>query len=137
MVPTLPVYTENTLTGNLVVVRGKEAPESVLAGMIQSFYDAPGFWTSDRNYSVLQEELSEVGFSIGAEYWYDKTLAIRSGYHHEHQAKGNRRFFTFGIGGSYRFLVADISYLIAVNGPNSPLANTFRLSLTAEFGKVF
>jgi hypothetical protein len=137
MVPTLPVYTQDTLTGFLILVRGrgKEAPESVLAGMIQSFYDAPGFMKSDGTYSVLQEELSEVAFSIGAEYWYDKTLAIRSGYHHEHQAKGNRRFFTIGLGGRYRFLAADISYLIAVNGQNSPLANTFRFTLTAEFGK--
>jgi len=135
MVPTLPVYTRDTLTGNLILVRGKEVPESFLAGMIQSFYDAPGIMQSDRTYSVLQEELSEVAFSIGAEYWYDKTLAIRSGYHHEHQAKGNRRFFTVGIGGRYRFLAADISYLIPVNGQNSPLAKTFRFTLTAEFGK--
>lgn len=136
LVPTVPFMAEDTVTGDLYVVRGKEAPESVLAGMVQSFYDAPGFMQSDRTYSVLQEELSEVAFSIGAEYWFDKAFAIRFGYHHEHQAKGNRRFFTFGIGGKYRFLAADISYLIPVNGQNSPLAKTFRFSLAVEFGKV-
>jgi hypothetical protein len=137
MVPTLPVYAEDTLTGNLIVVRGKEVPESVLAGMIQSFYDAPGIMKSDGKYSVFQEELQEVAFSIGAEYWFDKALAIRSGYHHEHQTKGNRRFFTIGMGGTYRFLAADISYLIALNGQNSPLHNTFRFTLTAVFGKAY
>jgi hypothetical protein len=136
MVPTQPVYDVDTVTGNLMVVRGKEVPESVLTGMIQSFSDAPGFLKSDRTYSVLQEEISEINFSVGAEYWYDNTLAVRLGYHHEHQAKGNRRFFTMGIGGKYKFLSADISYLMTVNGQNSPLANTFRFTLAAEFGKT-
>lgn len=135
MVPTLPVYDEDTLTGSLTVVSGKEVPKSVLTGMIQSFYDAPGFQQADRTYSIFQEEIAEVQYSIGAEYWFDNALAIRTGYHHENQAKGNRTFFTVGLGGRYRFLAADISYLIAVNGQNSPLANTFRFTLTAEFGK--
>ncbi len=136
MVPTWPVYDVDTVTGNLIVVRGKEVPESLLTGMIQSFYDAPGFPQSDRTYSTFQEEIAEVNYSIGAEYWFDNSLAIRTGYHHENQAKGNRTFFTIGIGGRYRFLAADISYLVAVNGQNSPMANTFRLSLIAEFGKA-
>ena len=135
MVPTLPVYDVDTVTGNLIVVRGKDVPESILKGMIQSFYDAPGFQQSDRTYSTFQEEIAEVNYSIGAEYWFDNTLAIRTGYHHENQAKGNRTFFTIGIGGRYSFLAADISYLIAVNGQNSRLANTFRFTLTIEFGK--
>lgn len=136
MVPTLPVYDVDTVTGNLIIVRGKEVPESILTGMIQSFYDAPGIQQSDGTYSTFQEEMAEVNYSIGAEYWFDNALAIRSGYHHENQAKGNRNFFTVGLGGRYKFLAADISYLIAVNGQNSPLANTFRFTLTAEFGKA-
>jgi len=136
MVPSLPVGEEDTATGELIVVRGMEAPGSVLAGMAQSFYDAPGFMQSDGTYSVLREELAEVAFSIGAEYWFANAFAIRFGYHHEHQTKGNRRFFTLGMGGTFKFLAADISYLIPVNGQNSPLANTFRFTLAAEFGKV-
>lgn len=136
LVPTRPVYTEDTLTGKLIVARGKEVPNSVLTGVIQSFYDAPGFQQADRSYSIFQEEIAEVNYSIGAEYWFDNTLAIRSGYHHEHQAKGNRTFFTIGVGGRYKFLTADISYLLPVNGQNSPLANTFRFTMTAEFGKT-
>jgi len=111
-----------------------EVPESVITGMIQSFYDAPGFKKSDGTYSVFQEEISEINLSVGAEYWYDNIFAVRFGYHHENQTKGNRRFFTFGKGGRYKFLAADISYLKAVIGQNSPLDNTFRFTLNAEFG---
>ena len=91
---------------------------------------------SDGTYSTFQEEIAEVNYSIGVEFWHDNTLAIRTGYHHEHQAKGNRTFFTLGIGGRYRFLATDIPYLIPVYGSNSPLANTFRFTLIAEFGKA-
>ena len=50
MVPTPPVYATDTATGDYYIVRGKEAPESVLAGMFQSFYDAPGMLREDGTY---------------------------------------------------------------------------------------
>ncbi len=55
--------------------------------MIQSFYDAPGGFS---------EELKEITWAIGAEYWYNKQFAVRAGYFHESETKGNRQFFTFG-----------------------------------------
>ena len=133
LVPTLPVYNEDTLTGNLVLIRGKETPESVLGGMVQSLYDAPGVLQSDGTYSVFREELYEIAFGVGIEYWYHKVFAVRTGYHHEHSIKGNRRYVTLGIGGRYRFLIADISYLIATDGQNSPLHNTFRFTLATAY----
>ncbi len=136
LVPTGPVYEQDTLSGDLVVVRGMETPESVLLGMIQSIYDAPGILKEDGTYSVFREELHEINFSIGAEYWFDGIFAFRCGYHHEHPTKGNRKFFTLGFGGRYKFLAADFSYLLPVNGQNSPLANTWRFTLTAEFGRT-
>lgn len=134
LVPTSPVYTRDN-TGDLILDRGKEAPESIILGMIQSFYDAPGVWKSDGSYSILQEELNEIAYSIGAEFWHNKQFAIRTGYFHQHSTKGNWKYFTLGLGGRYGFLTADISYLIPTNGQNSPLANTFRLTLTADLGK--
>ena len=138
LVPTPPVFDDSiyAATGELVVLRGKEAPGSTVFGMIQSFYDAPGIRLEDGTYSVFREELHEISFSFGAEYWFDGKFAFRSGYHHEHATKGNRKYFTLGFGGRYKFLAADFSYLLPVNGQNSPLANTWRFTLTAEFGKT-
>jgi hypothetical protein len=138
LVPTGPVFDDSiyAATGELVVLRGKEAPASTLFGMLQSFYDAPGYRKEDGTYSVFREELHEINYSFGAEYWFDGKFAIRSGYHHEHATKGNRKFFTLGFGGRYKFLAADFSCLIPVNGQNSPLARTWRFTLTAEFGRT-
>jgi len=135
LVPTPPLYEEDSVTNELIVIRGKEAPGSVILGMFQSFYDAPGVQRSDGTYSVATEEMYEIMFGLGAEYWYKKLFAIRTGYFHEHETKGNREYFTLGIGARYRFLTCDISYLLPVQGQSSPLYNTFRIALTAEFGK--
>lgn len=135
LVPSPAVYEQDSLSGELLLIRGKEAPASVILGMFQSLYDAPGVPRSDGTYSVTAEELHEIMFGLGAEYAYMNLFAIRTGYFHEHATKGNRKYVTFGIGARYRFLAADISYLLPVNGQNSPLANTFRFTLTAEFGK--
>jgi len=137
LVPTGPVYDDSIYmaTGELVVVRGKEAPGSTVFGMIQSLYDAPGILKEDGTYSVFREELHEINFSFGAEYWFDGIFAFRCGYHHEHATKGNRKFFTVGFGGTFKFLAADFSYLLPLNGQYSPLANTWRFTLTAEFGR--
>jgi len=134
MVPTPGLYMLDTLSGDWIVIRGKEDPSSVILGMLQSFYDAPGTRRPDGSYSVLAEEIHEITFSFGAEYWYRRLVALRTGYFHEHATKGNRRYFTFGFGVRYRFLTLDISYLLPTERRYSPLFNTFRFSLSAEFG---
>jgi len=125
---------KNNFSGNdkiiWVLVRGKHAPESVIRGMLQSFIDAPGVLREDGSYSVTAEEVHEISFALGAEYWYKKLLAFRTGYFHEHASKGNRNFYTFGLGTRYRFISLDLSYLLPAVGRNSPLYNTFKLSLT-------
>ena len=135
LVPTPGVYALDSLSDDMILVRGKEDPSSVILGMLQSFYDAPGILRPNGRYSVLAEEAHEITFSFGAEYWYRKLFALRTGYFHEHATKGNRRYFTFGAGVRYRFLTFDLSYLFPTAGDNSPLFNTFRFSLSAEFGK--
>lgn len=60
---------------------------SVVTGMIQSFYDAPGGFA---------EEMRELYYSVGVEYWYNKVFAIRGGAFYEDKTKGNRKFFTLG-----------------------------------------
>lgn len=134
LVPSPPVYNDSIYqeSGELVVERGKDKPGSVFFGMFQSFYDAPGIQLSDGSYSVAREELMEIAISTGIEYWHKKRFAIRSGYFHEDPAKGNRQYFTFGLGFRFGSLSWDLSYLLPRNGANSPLFNTFRLSFTAE-----
>jgi hypothetical protein len=129
LVPTPPVLEEDTATGDLVVVRGKDQPGSVVVGMFQSFYDAPGTPRSDGTYSTFSEEMHEIAYSMGLEYWYRKQFAIRAGYFNEHSTKGNRKYFTVGIGLQLNVFALDFSYLVPTNGQNSPLANTLRFTL--------
>jgi Type IX secretion system protein PorV len=132
LVPTSPVLNDSIFqeTGEEVIERGKEAPGSVVMGMVQSFYDAPGAYNPSKGtYSVAAEEFNEIAFSLGLEYWYRKQFAIRAGYFNEHSTKGNRKYFTVGIGLQLNVFALDFSYLVPTNGQNSPLANTLRFTL--------
>ncbi|MGW8316334.1 MAG: type IX secretion system outer membrane channel protein PorV [Bacteroidales bacterium] len=128
MVPTPPVYERDSLTGERVIIRGMAPPESVVMGMIQSFYDAPGYPKENGIHSVVAEEFHEITLGTGIEYRFRSLLAVRTGYFHEHVTKGNRKYFTFGLGSSYRFLALDVSYLLPVD-TNSYLKNVFRVTL--------
>lgn len=93
-------------------------------GIFSSFGDAPGGFS---------EEISEVQLSAGIEYWYDKQFAIRTGYFYESNIKGNRQFFTVGIGLKYNIFGMNISYLVPTNNQVNPLNNTLRFSLIFDF----
>jgi hypothetical protein len=98
---------------------------SALGVAFSSFGDAPdGF----------SEELKEFTLSLGAEYLYNNMFAIRAGYHDESEQKGNRKYFTTGLGLKYQEdLSIDLGYMIPVAGKQSPLANTWRISLAYHF----
>ena len=66
------------------------------------------------------------------EYWYDRQFALRGGYFHEHENKGNRKYFTLGLGLKYNVFGIDFSYIIPVM-QRSPLENVFRVSLSFDF----
>ena len=127
LVPTPPVY-DGTGTDNIVA--GMDPEVSVVSGIFQSFWDAPG---------GIKEEFREINYSIGTEYWYANQFALRAGYFFEHNTKGGRKFFTFGSGVKYNVFALDFSYLInasrAING-NNPLANTMRFTLVFDFGAI-
>ena len=125
LVPTPPIYDTDG-----EIISGKDPDVSIVSGIFQSFGDAPdGF----------QEEMREINYSIGSEYWYNDQFAVRGGYFFEHNTKGGRKFFTFGSGVKYNVFVLDFSYLVnasrAING-NNPLANTMRFSMTWNLGDV-
>ncbi|PWU01741.1 MAG: hypothetical protein C5B52_06890 [Bacteroidetes bacterium] len=77
------------------------------------------------------DDLKELAFSFGAEYWYNDQFAVRGGYYYEDKSKGNRKYFTMGVGLKYNMLGLNFSYLIpSGNGVNrNPLSNTLRFSL--------
>lgn len=126
LVPTPPEYM--IVDGQEVVEYGKSPEVAVPVAIFQSFSDAPGIWRSDSTRSVFKEEMREINLSIGAEYWYAKQFAIRAGYFHEHATKGNRKFFTFGIGLKMNVFGLDVSYLIPTI-QHHPLENTLRFTL--------
>lgn len=121
LVPTPPVYDQNQN-----IIMGMNPNVSVVQGIVQSFYDAPG---------GFKEELQEIYLSTGLEYWYANQFAIRMGYFYEHQNKGNRKYFTLGAGLKYNIFNIDFAYLIPSAGFNSPMANTIRFSLSFDFDK--
>ena len=140
LVPTPPVWATDSVgnpikdaNGNQIVAYGKNPYVAVPVGMFQSFYDAPGVVMNDGSRSVWREELNEITYSVGLEYWYRKQFAIRGGYFHEHETKGNRKYFTVGMGLRLNVFALDFSYLIPVKQQN-PLANTLRFTLGFEFG---
>ncbi|MBR4739164.1 MAG: type IX secretion system outer membrane channel protein PorV [Bacteroidales bacterium] len=94
----------------------------VIAGVLQSFGDAPG---------GFNEELQELQLSMGAEYWYAETFAVRAGYFFEHANKGGRQYATVGFGLRYNIFSFDFAYLIpTARLSNNPLANTIRITLS-------
>ncbi len=117
LVPTPPATNGDT------IIAGYDPDVSVSEGIIQSFYDAPGGW---------EEELHEIKYSIGLEYWYANQFAVRGGYFHEHATKGNRKYFSLGAGLKLNVFTIDFSYLLPVK-QNNPLANTIRFTLGLDF----
>jgi hypothetical protein len=118
LVPTPPKYDEN---GN--IVDGMDPNVSVPVAIFHSFYDAPG---------GFKEEMHEIQYATGIEYWYNNQFAVRTGYFHENETKGNRKYFTVGAGFKLSFFTLDFSYLIPTT-QNNPLARTLRFSLAFDF----
>jgi hypothetical protein len=134
LVPTPPVYQLDSTgkpmyqpgTQNKIILKGKDPKVGVVRGMLQSFYDAPG---------GFGEELKEINYNFGLEYWYAKQFSIRAGYFNESKTKGNRKFLTVGAGLRYSVFGLDFAYLIPVTARN-PLENTLRFTLLFDFDKV-
>ncbi len=98
------------------------------SGIFKSFGDAPdGF----------SEELKEFTWALGAEYWYQDSFALRTGYFNESVEKGARKYLTLGAGFKYNVVKIDVSYLFSASKVRNPLENTLRFSLTFNFGDEY
>lgn len=102
--------------------------KSVFGSWFSSFGDAPG---------GIGEELKEFQISTGLEYNYNNMFLARAGYFHEARTKGNRRFFSAGVGINYNKLGFNFSYLVPTGqGINrNPLSNTTRFSIIFDLSK--
>ncbi len=124
LVPTPPVPTDPTNTQqdsiNLVNYRSY--------GVMQSWF---------KSFSDGGNEFKELMFGVGAEYSYNDQFMARAGYFYEDKTKGNRKYFTLGVGVKYNVFGLNFSYLIpSGNGVNrNPLSNTLRFSLLFDLDK--
>ncbi|HIO25843.1 MAG TPA: type IX secretion system outer membrane channel protein PorV, partial [Flavobacteriaceae bacterium] len=102
---------------------------SPFGAIFSSWTDAPGGFS---------EELKEITWSLGAEYWYRESFAFRLGYFNESEVKGFRKFVTLGAGFKYNAIDIDASYLFSTaKAVNNPLEGSLRFSLTFSFGEDY
>ncbi len=118
----LMVPTPGATTAQNVQINGYGS----LKGAFGSFSDAP---------DGLKEEVQEIAVAVGAEYWYNDIFALRAGYFGENKNKGDRRFFTAGVGAKFldRYNV-DFAYMFPTT-QGSPLAQTLRITLGLSLNK--
>ena len=127
LVPTMPVREEGEDQTDFELRKQKEYYDvSPISGIFKSLGDAPG---------GFKEELQEVRWSVGAEYVYNDKFALRAGYHHEKENKGNRKYFTVGAGFKMNVFSLDAGYVIATAKSN-PLDQTLRFTLSFDMDGI-
>jgi hypothetical protein len=103
-----------TLEGNTPQDIEAYRKKGVVSSWFSSFSDFPG----------------QANVSIGGEYWYNNQFALRAGYFFEDKTRGNRKYFTAGLGLKYNIFGLNFSYLAPSGGNNqNPLSNTLRFSV--------
>jgi hypothetical protein len=132
LVPTAPIYQVDAAgnkiddgNGGYEIAAGKNPNRGVASSVFTSFNDAPGGG---------KEELHEISYATGLEYWYNKMFALRTGYFYEHLTKGGRQYLTMGAGLRFNVFGLDFAYLVPTQKAiRSPLQNTIRVSLVFDF----
>ena len=126
LVPTPPMFKNDPPTAEDSAILVDYRKKGVVSSWFSSFGDAPdGF----------SEELKEFQISTGLEYSYNNQFAVRAGYFYENKYKGNRRYFTTGVGIKYNVFELNFSYLVPSGSgiSQNPLSNTLRFSLVFDF----
>ena len=130
LVPSPPVYARDNNgmiiideNNNYVIEKGRNPFRPMASRIFGSFSDAPDGFI---------EELNEISIAAGTEFVYNKLYALRAGYFYEHEAKGNRKYLTFGFGINYRIVKLDICYLSRMHKLINP-DNALKLSVGIIF----
>ena len=123
LVPTPPKLTGDVSSDSAKIADYRT--KGVVGSWFSSFGDAPG---------GFGEEMREFQFSLGAEYSYNNQFFARTGYFYEDKTKGNRKYFTVGLGIKYNVFGLNFSYLVPSGaGINrNPLSNTLRFGLILD-----
>ncbi|MBK8951392.1 MAG: type IX secretion system outer membrane channel protein PorV [Chitinophagaceae bacterium] len=122
LVPTPPDPADPDFANQVAEYRKK----TVIGSWFSSLGDAPdGF----------AEEIKEFTISAGAEYTYNNQFSLRAGYFFEDKTKGNRRYFTAGLGVKYNVFNFNFAYLVPSGSgvSRNPLSNTLRFSVLFDF----
>lgn len=79
-------------------------------------------------------QIKDVQASIGAEYGYQDQFFVRAGYYYENPTRGDRKYFSVGVGLKYNVMTLNFSYLVpSGSGTNrNPLSNTLRFGLSFD-----
>ncbi len=127
LIPTYPKQKDGESTEDYETRVQKEYWDcSAINGIFKSFHDAPG---------GFKEELEEVRLGVGAEYTYNDKFTARAGYRHESANKGNRKYFTVGVGFKMNVFSLDAGYVIATAKSN-PLDQTLRFTLAFDMDGI-
>ncbi len=118
LVPAVPPATGNTQTDSANLYNYHNS--SITSSWFNSFKGGGQF--------------KDVQASIGAEYGYQDQFFFRLGYYYEDPTKGDRKYFSVGVGLKYNVMNLNFSYLVpSGSGTNrSPLSNTLRFGLSFD-----
>ncbi len=120
----------DTVAGRTVITRTVDSPFKALFTSWKPLrVDIDGDSEYDPKTVGVMEQTT---MAIGAEYWYNRLFALRSGFFYESPYNGNRKFVTLGAGVRYNIVGFDVSYIYALE-ENSALANTLRFSVLLNF----
>ena len=110
MVPEAPI---RDVEGNILY--GYDNNVSVIRGLFQSFYDAPGYALNNdtdgfERVGTFYEELCEINTGIGLEYNLADHFFARTGFYHTPYLKGRVNCLTEGLGMRFGIFGMDLSY---------------------------
>lgn len=114
LVPTPPIYLRDSVgqiiynsSNDPVIITGNDPNVSVITGALRSFNDAPGGSSEERN-----EIIHKVGMENRFTFNNAWTAAIRTGFFHENELKGNRVYWNIGLGVRYKFIYLDFATIL-------------------------
>lgn len=117
------IFSTHVEFSKLLIPYNQSSEKGWFEGIFYSF--------NDRSF---ESELEEIDWLMGVEYLFNNKFALRGGYHNGSEQKGNKKFFSLGVGFASRNYTINISYLINTSDIINPLENTLRFSLAFDFG---